>query len=137
MSLVERDGVLRAGTIENVKGETLQHGVRSHVPPGPSLTTNEAPGYRGPGGDCHHHTVNHSASEYFRHYHAHADSIESVWALLKRRIIGIHRWVSSHLFRYVDEMSWRYNRRDTGVGARVNALIVGADDRLTDKVPIA
>jgi transposase-like protein len=138
MGLIERGGELRAGTIENVKAETLQHVVRSHVAPGTNLYTDEAGGYRGLEGEYHHHTVNHGAGEYVRHYHAHTNSIESVWALLKRQIIGIHHWVSpKHLFRYVDEMSWRYNRRGVAEGARVDALIAGSDGRLTYKALIA
>jgi hypothetical protein len=38
--------------------------------------------------------VNHSKGEYVRHYVLHTNSIESVWALLKRQIIGVHHWVS-------------------------------------------
>jgi transposase-like protein len=138
MGLLERGGELRAGTIENVKAETLQHIVRSHVAPGANLYTDEARGYRGLEGEYHHHTVNHGAGENVRHYHAHTNSIESAWALLKRQIIGIHHWVSpKHLFRYVDEMSWRYNRREVAEGARVDALIAGSDGRLTYKALIA
>lgn len=132
MGIIERDGELRAGVIENTKASTLQRVIRSHVALGSNVYTDEAGGYRGLEGDYHHHTVNHGAGEYVRHYHAHTNSIEGVWALLKRQIIGIHHWVSpKHLSRYVEEMTWRYNRREMAEGARVNALIAGADGRLT------
>lgn len=138
MGIIERNGELRAGTIENTKAETLQQVVRSHVAPGSNVYTDEAGGYRGLERDYHHHTVNHGSGEYVRHYHAHTNTIESVWALLKRQIIGIHHWVSpKHLSRYVDEMSWRYNRRAMAEGGRVNALIANSGGRLTYKALIA
>jgi transposase-like protein len=136
MGLLERDGELRAGVVENVKAATLEFVVRANVLPGANLYTDEAAGYRGLDGE--YHTVNHGAGEYVGHYHAHTNGIEGVWALLKRQIIGIHHWVSpKHLNRYVDEMSWRYNRREMAEGARVNALIAAADGRLTYKALVA
>ena len=53
----------------------------------------------------------------------HTNGIESVWALLKRQIVGIHHWVSNkHLNRYVAEMTWRFNRRDMKTTSRMNDL---------------
>jgi hypothetical protein len=73
-----------------------------------------------------------------RHYHAHTNSIESVWALLKRQIIGVHHWVSpKHLDRYVGEMTYRMNRRELGEGERVNDLLSQVEGRLTYKALIA
>ena len=69
---------------------------------------------------------------------AHTNSIESIWALLKRQIFGIHHVVSpKHLHRYLGEMTWRYNRREDGEGARLNALLASAGGRLTYKSLIA
>jgi len=66
------------------------------------------------------------------------NGIESVWALLKRQIIGIHHWVSDkHLSRYLAEMTWRYNRRELGEGVRLNSLLAQAEGRLTYKALIA
>jgi len=68
----------------------------------------------------------------------HTNTAESAWALLKRQIYGIHHFVSDkHLYRYLSEMTWRYNHRRNGEGMRFNALIAGADDRLTYKGLIA
>jgi transposase-like protein len=138
MGMVERGGELRAGVVENTKAETLQGIVRSHVAGGANVYTDEAGSYRGLQGVYNHHTVNHGAGEYVRHYHAHTNSIESVWALLKRQIIGIHHFVSpKHLDRYVAEMTYRFNRREMGEGDRVNALLSDAGGRLTYKALIA
>jgi len=56
-----------------------------------------------------HFSVNHSAKEYVNGM-AHVNSIESVWALLKRGYHGtFHNFTVKHLQRYVDEFSFRLN----------------------------
>ncbi|WP_353004926.1 transposase [Mesorhizobium sp. M0976] len=52
--------------------------------------TDEDRAFIGLSGDHLHHTINHSQGEYVRHHTIHANSIEAVWALLKRQIVGIH-----------------------------------------------
>jgi hypothetical protein len=90
--------------------------------------TDEHPSFVGLSGRYYHHRVNHSAGEYVRDFCIHTKGIESVWALLKRQIIGIHHFVSpKHLSRYLDEMTWRFNRREQEDGARLNSLLVAAD----------
>ena len=62
----------------------------------------------------------------------------SVWALLKRQIVGIHHWLSDkHLNCYVGEMSWRFNRRDMKVTDRMNSLFECVEGRLTYATLIA
>lgn len=52
-------------------------------------------------------------------------------ALLKRQILGIHHWLSpKHLSRYLDEMTWHFNRRDMVVTDRMNALFACVEGRL-------
>jgi hypothetical protein len=56
---------------------------------------------------------------------------------LKRQIIGIHHFVSpKHLQRYVDEMTWRFNRRDMQAPARMEELFACVEGRLTYKALI-
>lgn len=137
LGMVERDGELRAGVVTDMKGKTVHSVVRANVAPGATLMTDEHGAFTGLSADYIHHSVNHSAGEYVRHYVLHTNSIEGVWALLKRQIIGIHHWVSpKHLQRYVDEMTWRYNRRDMGEGARMNDLFACVEGRLTYKALI-
>jgi len=57
---------------------------------------------------------------------------------LKRQIFGIHHWVSSkHLHRYLDEMTWRFNRRDMKVTVRMNDMFSCIEGRLKYKTLIA
>ncbi len=136
--MVERGGKVRAGVVENVRSDTVQQIVRDNVAPGSNVYTDEHAAYRGLAPVYHHHTVNHGAGEYVRHYHAHTNSIESVWALLKRQIIGIHHWVSpKHLDRYVGEMTYRLNRRELPRGERVDDLLAQIEGPLPYKVLIA
>lgn len=57
-----------------------------------------------------HESVNHSAGEYARGA-AHTNSIESVWAVMKRGFYGVYHHASpKHLSRYVDEFTFRLNQ---------------------------
>jgi transposase-like protein len=136
--MLERDGELRALHVPNLKGHNVQALIAEHVEPGSHVMTDEHPSFQGLQGRYGHHTVNHSAGEYVRHFFAHTNGIEGAWSLLKRQIYGTHHWVSpKHLARYVDEMTWRYNRRRMAEGERLNALIAGSDGRLTYPVLIS
>lgn len=62
--------------------------------------------------DYEHATVNHSAKEFVRGM-ASTNGIESVWAVLKRSIVGVHHHISiKHLPRYVNEAGFRLNEGD-------------------------
>lgn len=136
--VLKRDGELRAGVVPNMKAVTVEGVIRTNVVPGSTVMTDEHVSYKGIGRTHYHHTVNHSQGEYVRHFTIHTNGIESVWALLKRQIIGIHHWVSpKHLNRYVDEMTWRFNRRDMDEGARANDIFTCVEGRLTYKALIA
>lgn len=136
--MLERDGELRAFPTAGLKAGNVHAIIGEHVAPGSDLMTDEHPSFTGLQGRYRHHTVNHSAGEYVRHYYAHTNGIEGAWSLLKRQIYGTHHWVSpKHLARYVGEMTWRYNRRRMGEGERLNALIAGSAGRLTYRALIA
>mgnify|MGYP001766602935 CR=1 FL=1 len=136
LGIVEREGELRATHVPNAKGATLKGEVRANVETGATVMTDEDRAFVGLDATHPHHAVNHSAGEYARMGgFVHTNTIESVWALLKRQIIGVHHWVSSkHLQRYVDEMSWRFNRRDLKPSPRMNELFGCVEGRLTYKV---
>ena len=59
-----------------------------------------------------HETANHSIEEWVRG-EVHTNTIENVWSLLKRSIIGAYHKISvKHLDAYLDELEWRHNNRD-------------------------
>ena len=62
-------------------------------------------------GDTKHETVNHTAKEYVRG-DIHTNTVESAFSLLKRDIMGTwHKISAKHLPAYLDEMTFRFNRR--------------------------
>ena len=72
-----------------------------------------------------------------KHYFIHTNGLENAWSLFKRKIYGIHCWVSGeHLDRYLVEFTFRYNRRKMGGGQRVDALMRQIEERLTYKALI-
>ena len=138
LGILERGGELRTGRTPNLRAQTVQSAIRANVAPGANIMTDEHAGFIGLSRDFHHHTVNHSAGEYVRDFYNHTNGIESVWALFKRQIIGTHHYLSpKHISRYLGEMTWRFNQRETGEGSRVNELLARTTGRLTYKALIA
>ena len=136
--MLERGGELRAHAVADSKAETVQGEIVANVAPGTNVMTDEHRGYTGLEGRYHHHTVNHSAGEYVKHYFIHTNGLEGAWSLFKRQVYGIHHWVSTkHLDRYLNEFTFRYNRRSAGEGERMNDFLGRVDGRLTYKALIA
>ena len=43
----------------------------------------------------------------------HTNTIEGVWSLFKRSIVGsFHKASVKHIDRYLDELEWKYSNRD-------------------------
>ena len=96
--------------IESVDRATVQAAIDRHVEAGSTLHTDESGAYSGI--HCSgfvHDTVNHGAGEYVRGETT-TNGIESVFAVLKRGLIGVYHHASpKHLDRYVDEFAFRLN----------------------------
>jgi len=112
LGMVERDGFLRAGPIDDTTMHVLEPLVLTNVQRGSVVSTDEWRGYNNLSKAPYRHgTVNHSAKEYVRGIH-HVNSLEGHWAQLKRSIRGTHVHVSAkHLWKYVSEFSYRRNFR--------------------------
>ena len=110
---VEREGnVLQA--IKHADRNTLHKFIHSHTAPDTeAIYTDEWPAYKGiADADTRHETVNHKAEEWVRG-DVHTNSIENIWSLLKRSIVGSYHQVSKkHLDAYLDELEWRFNNRE-------------------------
>jgi transposase-like protein len=138
MGIMERSGELRAKVVPDTKAKTLSAELDANVAPGSNVMTDEHKGYSGIGEKFHHHTVNHSIGQYVKHYFIHTNGLENAWSLFKRKVYGIHHWVSGeHLDRYLTEFTFRHNRRALGESDRVNALLAQVEGRLTYKALIA
>jgi transposase-like protein len=83
--------------------------IKASIAPGSTIYTDEHRGYAGLGKTYTHETIIHSAGEYVRD-EVSTNSIESVWAVLKRGLHGVYHHASDkHLHRYVNEFTFRLN----------------------------
>jgi transposase-like protein len=132
LGLRERGGETRAMVIDATDTRTLHGAVHAHVKPGSLVCTDEAQGYNGLDGLWfNHRSVNHGTGEYAKGS-VHTNSIESVWAVLKRSIIGTWHQVSpKHLGRYVDEVTFRLNAGNVAIHtlARLDSFILAVDGK--------
>ncbi len=72
-----------------------------------------------------------------KHFFIHTNGLENAWSLFKRKIYGIHHWVSGEqLDRYLAEFTFRHDRRAMSESGRVNALLEQIEGRLTYKALI-
>lgn len=134
MGMVQRGGEVRAGVIDNVKSGTLRHIVAKHVAKGSKVYTDEWSGYNDLRHDYDHQRVSHRRGEYARGAVT-TNSVESLWALFKRQYVGTHHWVSpKHMDAYLNEVTFRLNRRDLDKGQRVNGLLSQVEGPMPWKV---
>lgn len=111
----ERDGSIALKVVSKRDRETLHAFIHSHTAPDTeAIYTDDWPAYKGIADhDTRHETVNHSAEEWVNG-DVHTNTVENVWSLLKRSIIGspYHKVSVKHLEAYLDELEWRFNNRD-------------------------
>lgn len=108
--VLQRGGEVRAKVISKRRKEQLQGLIRENVESGSALFTDELKSYDGLDSDYAHEVINH-AEEYVRE-RVHTNGMENFWSLLKRGLHGTYVSVDPfHLFRYLDEQTFRYNHR--------------------------
>jgi transposase len=111
---LQRDGNICLQVVRGRDRETLHGFIRENVSGDvEAIYTDEWEAYKGIADeDTEHETVNHSEGEYVRG-NVHVNSMENVWSLLKRSIIGSYHQVSAkHLDAYLDELEFRFNNRE-------------------------
>jgi transposase-like protein len=111
---LQRDGNICLQVVRGRDRETIHGFIRENVSGDvEAIYTDEWEAYRGVADeDTEHETVNHSEKEYARGK-VHVNSMENVWSLLKRSIIGSYHQVSAkHLDAYLDELEFRFNNRE-------------------------
>jgi len=110
IGLLERDGKVRAKVIDNATQATLHGEVERQVEKGAELFTDGWKGYSGLHADYIHQVIDHA--EKYVDGQIHTNGIENFWSLLKRGIKGTYVSVEPfHLFRYLDEQTFRFNTR--------------------------
>lgn len=110
MGLLERHGEVRTMVVEGTKRQHLQGEVHKHVEQGSTVYSDALRSYRTLGETYIHNVINHA--ETYVKGNVHTNGIENFWALLKRALGGTYVSVEPfHLFRYLDEQSFRFNTR--------------------------
>ena len=122
-----------ANVIPNVRGEVLKGEIRKYVLAGAEVQTDAWTGYNNMPSDYVHRVVDHAES--YVQDGVHTNGLENFWSLLKRTIKGTYvHCAPFHLFRYLDEQTYRFNERKGDDQARfVDAVKTTKDRRLTWK----
>jgi transposase-like protein len=133
VGLLDRHGpdgysVVRAALIANTRKVTLGPIVRDNVEIGSEVFTDALRSYDELGGDFRHQVIDH-AEEYVKG-RVHTNGIENFWSLLKRALKGTYVSVEPfHLFRYLDEETFRFNARYASDAGRFIAVLHAAVGR--------
>jgi transposase-like protein len=126
----EEPSKVKTKVVKNTKKKTLHREIRGDVEQGANLYTDALPSYNGLP-EYVHEAIDH-ATEYVRGT-VHTNGIENYWSLFKRTLKGTYVSCNSeHLFRYLDEQSFRFdNRRDNDSMRFSSVLGMVAGKRLT------
>lgn len=109
----EKGGRTKAHVIAKADGPTLTQALTAHVEAGSMIHSDEHAGYNGvEAAGFQHESISHAAHEYVRD-DVTTNSIESVWAVMKRGLHGVYHHASAkHMDRYVSEFTFRLNDGD-------------------------
>ncbi|MGD0615191.1 MAG: IS1595 family transposase [Verrucomicrobiota bacterium] len=130
---IQRAGPLRLQLISRADRKTLHKFIHQNtLPKTEAIYTDELKAYRGIADeDTRHETVNHSAEQWVNGK-VHTNTVESVWSLLKRSIIGAYHKISvKHLDAYLDELEFRFNNRSNDWAFRDALMKLVSADKLT------
>jgi transposase-like protein len=110
--------------------------VREYVLKGSEVYTDALRSYKGLDSEYAHGVIDHAIS--YVDGKVHTNGLENFWCLLKRPIKGTYVNVEPfHLFRYLDEQSFRFNeRKDNDAGRFLKAVsgIVGKGLKYVDLI---
>jgi transposase-like protein len=122
IGMLERKGEVRTAVLNRASTKLIEKAVKENVVPGSSLYSDQANAYVKVGKEYAHQVINHA--ETYVQGNVHTNCIENYWSLLKRGIKGTYVSVEPfHLFRYLDEQSFRFNaRKDNDQGRFMLAL---------------
>lgn len=112
-AMVERKGRVRAFVVPDRSKVTLHGKIHEHVLPESMIFTDEWALYRGLGQRYRgHKRINHSTRVYVEG-NVHTNTVEGFFGFVKNGIRGVYHSVSAtYLQSYLDEYSFRYNRRE-------------------------
>ena len=115
VGVVERKGRVVALVATDATRETLHGIAKEYVLPESTVFTDEFAAYDGlESNGYQHRRINHSAGVYVMG-DVHTQTIDGFWSLVQRGVAGVYHNVGKqYLQTYLDEYSFRYNRRNKG-----------------------
>jgi transposase-like protein len=122
MGILERGGKVVTKVVPNTRRKALHAQIREHVVAGSAIFTDALKSYEGMS-EFQHEVVDHAVA--YVNGECHTNGCENFWSLLKRTLGGTYVSVEPfHLFRYLDEQTFRYNnRKDINDGQRFDIAV--------------
>ena len=138
MGLLDRHGKggrsqIRCEVVDGRKRHHFRPVIDQHVPAGATVNTDSHLSYQGLSNTYTHNVIDHAKA--YVQATVHTNGCENFWSLLKRAIKGTYVSIEPfHLFRYLDEQSFRFNERAGDEAARFLVALFGiCNKRLTYK----
>jgi transposase-like protein len=121
---------VRCKVMKRVRTHDIDPVVRANVETGSEIMTDKFSSYYKLPDEYVHNVIDHAIS--YAEGHVHVNCLENFWSLLKRAIRGTYVNVEPfHLFRYLDEQTFRFNeRKDNDKGRFLKAIASFAGKRL-------
>lgn len=135
LGAVERGGRVRLRVAPDASSESVKGFLADAVhDEAEAIYTDSHRSYRGIADhNTRHEYVDHSRDEWVRG-HVHTNTIESVWSLFDRSVIGAYHKLSvKHLPAYLDEAAYRWNNRENPFWFRDTILRLVEGDTLPFK----
>ena len=124
MGILKRGGKVRTVVVPNRRKTVLQAAVRRYVEAGSALYSDALLSYDGLASEYAHKVIDHAVA--YVDGRVHTNGLENFWSLFKRGINGTYVSVEPfHLFRYLDEQSFRYNNRKLTDAERFSVAVSG------------
>src|ERR1700691_1532686 len=121
LGILERGGKVRTKVVDNTRKKTLQKELREHVLAGSAIFTDALKSYEGLS-EFQHEVIDHAVA--YVDGEVHTNGMENFWSLLKRGLKGTYVSVEPyHLFRYLDEQTFRFNNRKLDDGQRFDIAV--------------
>lgn len=130
MGMTEQGGKTKAFHISSRETHIILDKIRRNIDPSAFVMSDEAGVYKKlPKIGYRHGSVKHG-KKHWAHGEVNTNSIESFWALFKRGYHGTYHSMSKkHLQRYIDEFTFRFNTRKTGMSERFAEVVRGVSKR--------
>jgi transposase len=110
--VVERKGSVRAKVIEHANAQNVMPFVKGSVEEGSTIYTDEWKTYKNLSAHGYRHDYVTHSTKMWVIGDIHTNTIEGFWSLMKGGIRGVYKHVDKkYLQNYVNEYSFRYNRR--------------------------